>query len=83
MSKFNYGRGFNETNSIRIVWAIDDVRVAQKNLPEEYHEIELTDDECMEILENVEDNHCANIGISWTEIESETSDYIEDMMNVD
>ena len=83
MSKLNYGGDFNETNSIRIVWAIDDVRVAQKNLPEEYHEIELTDDECMEILENVEDNYCAAIGLSWAEIESETSDYIDDMINVD
>ena len=44
--KLNYGYGNNETNSIAIVWNIDDVRQAlgDLDLPKDF----LDNDECMQ-----------------------------------
>ena len=66
--KLNYGHGFNETNSIAIVWSIDDVRYQLKdtfNVPMD----SLTDEECMQVLRIVERKHDANEGTSYYCIE--------------
>tara|TARA_R100000951_G_C2636531_1_gene179486 strand:- start:353 stop:598 length:246 start_codon:yes stop_codon:yes gene_type:complete len=76
--KLDYGYGYNELNSIRIVWCIDDVRHVLSELPEKYKNEKLTDDECMEILDGVDRNHDASIGIAWDTIEWATEDYIND-----
>ncbi len=63
--KLDYGYGYNETNSIVIIWEVEDVRnvIEQNDLP-----LELDDDQCMEVLGYVESNHDANFGISWDSI---------------
>ena len=52
--KLNYGYGNNETNSIAIVWNIDDVRQAlgDLDLPIDF----LDNNECMQVLYSVEDD---------------------------
>ena len=65
--KVNYGHGYNDTNSIAIVWCIDDVRHQLENrfnVPMD----SLSDDECMEVLRLVKSNHDTDIGISWDTI---------------
>ena len=65
-NKFYYGNGFNSENSIAIIWDIQDVRYQLESLNENYQiELELSDDECMEVLQRVVDNHDANYGVNW------------------
>ena len=63
--KKNYGYGYDDSNSIVIIWEVEDVRnvIEQNDLP-----LELDDDQCMEVLGYVESNHDANFGISWDSI---------------
>ena len=60
--KLNYGNGFNDTNSIVVIWAIEDVRCV---IDDNDWNLKLTDDECMEVLTCVERNHDANWGVGW------------------
>ena len=65
--KLNYGFGFNDTNSIAIVWCIDDVRYQLRdrfNVPMD----SLTDEECMEVLRTAESNHDGEMGFSYETI---------------
>lgn len=65
-NKFYYGNGFNSENSIAIIWDIQDVRYQLECLNDWYQiELELSDDDCMEVLERVVDNHDANYGVNW------------------
>ena len=61
----DYGNGYTSENSIRIIWAIEDVRntIDMYDMP-----IELTDDECLDVLYILHDNHDANYGICWDTI---------------
>ncbi len=61
--KLNYGYGYNETNSICIIWSIEDVKSLKGSF--DHRDIDLTDEECMEILQRVKNNHDASIGITW------------------
>jgi len=54
MAKLDYGYGYNETNSIAIIWCIDDVKEQRPDL---------SDDECMEVLEYQERKHDASMGV--------------------
>ena len=56
---------YTSENSIAIIWCIDDVRTVIKD-----HEkkVELTDDECMEVLNYCLNEHDANYGMSWDSI---------------
>ena len=58
--KLDYGYGYNEYNSIAIIWEIDDVKSIRPDL---------TDDECMEVLEYAGRKHDANIGITYDALE--------------
>lgn len=65
-NKFYYGNGFNSENSIAIIWDIEDVRRQLESLNENYGiDLELSDDDCMEVLERIVDNHDANYGVNW------------------
>ena len=63
-----YGNGYNSNNSIAIVWSIEDVKyqleILNEDMPEKV-DLELTDDDCMDVLQRVVDNHDANYGVSW------------------
>jgi len=61
--KLDYGDGFNETNSIAIVWAIDDVKSLKGSY--DHRDVELTDEECMEVLHNALKYHDCSEGINW------------------
>lgn len=65
-NKYYYGNGYNSENSIAIIWDIQDVRYQLECLNENYQiELELSDDDCMEVLYRVVDNHDANYGVNW------------------
>lgn len=65
-NKFYYGNGFNSENSVAIIWDIQDVRYQLESLNENYGiDLELSDDDCMEVLHRVVDNHDANYGVNW------------------
>ena len=69
VSKLDFGNGYNSENSVAIVWAIEDVRYQLENLNENYDiELVLCDDDCMQVLERVVDNHDANYGVNWDSI---------------
>jgi len=63
--KLDYGYGYNETNSVIIIWEAEDVRlvIKQNDLP-----LELDDDQCLEVLDYVVSKHDANWGINWDSI---------------
>ena len=58
--KRNYGYGYDDTNSIAIVWEIDDIRNIRPDL---------TDDECMEVLGYIDRKHDATLGITYDTLE--------------
>jgi len=60
----------NESNSIFIEWSVDDIRDRAQQ-----HEINLSNSDCIEILECVENNHDANLGISWDIIDNALESY--------
>ena len=63
-----YGNGYNSNNSIAIIWSIEDVKdqleILNEDMPEKV-DLELTDDDCMEVLSFVESKHDATFGIGW------------------
>jgi len=56
----HYGHGYNDSNSIAIVWCIADVKDIRPDLSE---------DECMEVLGYQERKHDASMGVSWDTLE--------------
>ena len=65
-NKFHYGNGYNSVNSIAIIWSIEDVRDQLEILNEDRNiNLELEDDDCMEVLQRVVENHDANYGVGW------------------
>ena len=80
----DYGNGYNSNNSIAIIWAIEDVRYQLKMLNEDMFnkvDLELTDDECMNVLQKVEDDHEANFGVTWADLYSAIEYCFEDKIN--
>jgi hypothetical protein len=63
---FDKDEAFTSENSIVIIWNIDDVK---QTIDDYDMGIELTDDECMEVLSYVEGEHDATLGVSWTTIQ--------------
>lgn len=60
-AKLDYGYGYNETNSIAIIWNIDDVR----RVIEDYEmSINLSDEECLDVLRYIDRTHDAEFGVS-------------------
>tara|TARA_Y100000114_G_C11561174_1_gene231880 strand:+ start:109 stop:459 length:351 start_codon:yes stop_codon:yes gene_type:complete len=58
--KRNYGYGYDDSNSIAIIWEIDDIKGIRPYL---------TDDECMEVLDYAERKHDATLGITYDTLE--------------
>ena len=62
-----YGNGYNSNNSVAIIWSIEDVKdqleILNEDMPEKV-DLKLTDDDCMDVLQRVVDNHDANYGVS-------------------
>tara|TARA_R100000781_G_scaffold105605_1_gene69426 strand:+ start:28 stop:381 length:354 start_codon:yes stop_codon:yes gene_type:complete len=58
--KKNYGYGYDDSNSIVIIWEIDDIKNIRPDL---------TDDECMEVLDYAERKHDATLGITYDTLE--------------
>jgi hypothetical protein len=56
----NYGHGYDDSNSIAIIWCIDDVKSIRPDL---------SDNECMEVLSKQEHKHDASMGVSWDTLE--------------
>ena len=77
MSKpqYTYQHGFNDTNSIAIIWCVDDIKHMTKEME---IPIKLTDDQCMEILYDVHRRHDATIGITWDTLEYAIENYLQD-----
>ena len=51
---------FDKTREVAIVWCIDDVKEQRPHL---------TDEQAMEVLKKVVDNHDAELGVSWQTLE--------------
>jgi len=85
MSKLKeYGNGYNSNNSIAIIWSIEDVKdqleILNEDMPEKV-DLELTDDDCMDVLQRVVDNHDANYGVSWENLYQGIQYCFEDEIN--
>jgi hypothetical protein len=78
MAKLDYGYGYNEDNSIAIIWEIADVRqvIENNDMP-----LQLDDEQCMEVLGYVERKHDANFGVSWDSIYYAIEYIFEDELN--
>tara|TARA_R110000772_G_scaffold263371_1_gene383087 strand:- start:40 stop:321 length:282 start_codon:yes stop_codon:yes gene_type:complete len=79
-----YGNGYNSNNSIAIIWSIEDVKnqleILNEDMPEKV-DLELTDDDCMEVLSFVESKHDANYGIGWENFYTAIQYCFEDEIN--
>ena len=80
----NYGNGYNSNNSIAIVWSIEDVKdqleILNEDMPEKV-DLELTDDDCMEVLDRVKRYHDANYGVTWENLYQGIEYCFEDEIN--
>ena len=76
MSKpqYTYQHGFNDTNSIALIWCVDDIKHMTKEME---IPIKLTDDQCMEILYDIHRRHDATIGITWDTLEYAIENYLQ------
>ena len=79
-----YHGNCNSKNSIILIWHIEDVKYALSNIKEEAwfvgkygHTVKLTDEDCMEILEDVESHHDASMGVSWDTIEFYIGEFLD------
>jgi len=77
MSKpqYTYQHGFNDTNSIALIWCVDDIKHMTKEME---IPIKLTDDQCMEILYDIHRRHDATIGVTWDTLEYAIENYLQD-----
>ena len=77
MSKpqYIYQHGFNDRNSIALIWCVDDIKHMTKEME---IPIKLTDDQCMEILYDVHRRHDATIGVTWDTLEYAIENYLQD-----
>lgn len=76
--ELNYGYGYNEKNSIVIIWCIDDVRDTIRDYE---IDVELTDDECMEVLGYCDNHQDAEFGMGWENIYQAILYCFEDKIN--
>lgn len=64
MSNFDWVEGYreriNEGKTIAILWDIDDVIMSAKDM-----DVELTEEQAIDILGEVDHRHDANIGVNW------------------
>lgn len=76
MSKpqYTYQHGFNDTNSIALIWCVDDIKHMTKEME---IPIKLTDDQCMEILYDIHRRHDATIGVTWDTLEYAIENYLQ------
>jgi len=79
-----YGNGYNSNNSVAIIWAIEDVKdqleILNEDMPEKV-DLKLTNDDCMDVLQRVVDNHDANYGVSWENLYQGIQYCFEDEIN--
>ena len=71
-NKYYYGNGYTSTNSIAIIWSIEDVK---QQLDEWFPQLKYTDDDCMAVLYSMQDNHDACYGVSWETIHANIENY--------
>ena len=70
-----YRDGYNSENSICLIWCIEDIKGAMKMRDDK---IDISDEECMDILWNMESNHDASFGITWDGIDYHLDEFIQD-----
>ena len=79
-----YGNGYNSNNSVAIVWSIEDVKdqleILNEDMPEKV-DLELTDNQCMQVLYQVAKKHDANYGVSWEDFYTAIQYCFEDEIN--
>jgi hypothetical protein len=73
--KLDYGNGYNETNSIALIWSIEDVKSLKGSF--DHRDVDLTDEDCMEILGNILKHYDTSEGVSWSDICYEVDVYLE------
>ena len=75
----DFGNGYNSDNSIAIIWCIADVRIELDGINQHHGiNLELSDDDCMHVLDRVERWHDCNLGITWENIYQAIGDCFED-----
>lgn len=62
----NFGYGYNPSNSIAIIWCIDDVKSIREDL---------NDEQCLDVLNYADRKHDASMGITY-----DTLQYISDYL---
>ena len=67
----------NKENSISIKWCIKDIRYAMDDREDK---VDISDEECMDILSMIERKHDANIGITWDTIDYYLDEFIQDKL---
>ena len=64
----------NKMKTITIKWSTNDVHSRAEDMG-----VEITAEQADEILQNVFDNHDANIGVNWEVIEFHIEDFLENL----
>ena len=74
--QYNYQHGYNEKNSIAIIWCIADIKDKAKEMKVS---VKLTDDQCMQILQDILRHHDASLGVSWDTLEYAIESYVNEL----
>tara|TARA_R100001369_G_scaffold88615_1_gene125405 strand:- start:762 stop:1256 length:495 start_codon:yes stop_codon:yes gene_type:complete len=62
ITELNFGNGFNENNSIAIIWCTQDIHSAIDNMDLDWTP---TGEQSLEILSWIKNKHDASVGVSW------------------
>ena len=61
-----------DKNQIDLTWHVVDVQSAAEDLG-----VKLTDDQCIEVLRMVEDDHDSDVGVNWDVLRAAVQWYVE------
>jgi len=68
-----YEQDFNEGKAIAIIWCTDDVKHRALE-----SKIKLTEQECIDVLSVIKNNHDCNYGLTWETIDTVVDDIVKE-----
>ena len=76
---------YDKTNSISIIWCVDDVQMQLDSIKERdwfikrYGScVKLTHEDCMDILGDIKSHHDATLGVSWDTLEHHICEFLDE-----
>ena len=80
ITELNFGDGFNENNSIAIIWCTQDIHSAIDDMDLDWTP---TEEQSLEILSWIKNKHDASVGVSWETLYIYIQTFYDDIQESD